>query len=82
MPPSALRRTVARVALLVVCLTIPFTGRVIAQSPAVDTSALGPKVGQPVPDFAGVDQFGRRHTLASSMGARGVMLVFFRSADW
>jgi hypothetical protein len=48
----------------------------------VDTSAIGPKVGQRVPDFTGTDQNGRRHTLASSLGAKGAMLVFFRSADW
>jgi len=35
-----------------------------------------------VPEFAGVDQFGKRHTLASTYGPKGAMLVFFRSADW
>jgi hypothetical protein len=29
-----------------------------------------------------MDQHGQQHTLASSMGAKGAMLVFFRSADW
>jgi hypothetical protein len=47
-----------------------------------DTSAIGPKVGERVPDFSGSDQFGKPHTLASAMGAKGAMLVFFRSADW
>lgn len=42
----------------------------------------GPKVGARVPEFAGVDQFGRRHTLQSVLGPEGAMLVFFRSADW
>jgi hypothetical protein len=55
---------------------------VAGQSSKVDTSAIGPRIGQPVPDFSGADQFGQQHTLASSMGAQGVMLVFFRSADW
>jgi hypothetical protein len=54
-----------------------------AQQPdTVDTSAIGPQVGAPVPKFSGVDQFGKTHTLASSLGAKGAMLVFFRSADW
>jgi hypothetical protein len=54
-----------------------------AQSPTrVDTSAIGPQVGSQVPPFAGRDQLGRTHTLESSLGARGLMLVFFRSADW
>jgi hypothetical protein len=51
-------------------------------SQKVDTSAMGPRVGQRVPEFSGTDQYGRQHTLASSMGAKGAMLVFFRSADW
>lgn len=54
-----------------------------AQAPApVDTSAIGPQVGSAVPPFSGTDQLGRTHTLESSLGARGLMLVFFRSADW
>jgi hypothetical protein len=54
-----------------------------AQTPAaIDTSAIGPQVGQQIPEFAGTDQFGRPHTLSSSGGVKGTMLVFFRSADW
>lgn len=48
----------------------------------VDTSRLGPQVGSAAPAFAGVDQFGKPHTLSSAYGPTGVMLVFFRSADW
>src|SRR5688572_4721396 len=48
----------------------------------VDVSAIGPRVGAVVPDFQGVDQFGARHTLQSTLGPKGAMLVFFRSADW
>lgn len=56
---------------------------VIGQSaPAVDTSKLGPQVGSRAPSFSGSDQLGRPHTLESSLGAKGAMLVFFRSADW
>jgi hypothetical protein len=35
-----------------------------------------------VPPLSGTDQFGKPHTLASAMGPKGAMLVFFRSADW
>ena len=53
------------------------------QAPAaIDTSKLGPQVGAVVPAFAGIDQFGKSHTLASTYGPKGAMLVFFRSADW
>ena len=56
-----------------------------AQAPqpaTVDTSTIGPQVGVAVPAFSGMDQFGKAHTLESSLGAKGAMLVFFRSADW
>jgi hypothetical protein len=69
-------RLIRLVALMVVCCAA-------AQAPpVVDTTAIGPRIGGTVPDFSGVDQFGRRVTLESSLGARGAMLVFFRSADW
>ena len=48
----------------------------------VDTAKLGPQVGAVAPAFAGIDQFGKPRTLASAAGPKGVMLVFFRSADW
>ena len=58
------------------------TGGRAEQPAAVDTSKIGPQAGSVVPAFSGVDQFGRIHTLESSLGAKGAMLVFFRSADW
>jgi hypothetical protein len=56
----------------------------LAGQPAavVDTSRLGPQVGSAAPAFAGIDQSGKSHTLASTHGPQGTMLVFFRSADW
>jgi hypothetical protein len=66
----------------VFCLALLAAASLAAQAPKIDTSSIGPQIGQPVPDFTGTDQFGRRHTLASSLGANGAMLVFFRSADW
>jgi hypothetical protein len=54
-----------------------------AQAPtAVDTSAIGPRVGVVVPPVSGVDQFGKPQSLASVRGSKGTMLVFFRSAEW
>lgn len=49
---------------------------------AIDVQSLGPKVGDSVPDFSLSDQSGRVRSLSSLMGPKGVMLVFFRSADW
>lgn len=53
-----------------------------AQQPAIDTSRIGPVAGSVAPEFSGSDQFGRTQTLQSAMGQKGMMLVFFRSADW
>jgi hypothetical protein len=72
--------TILRVLLMVVSACAGAT--VMAQAPAADTSGVGPQVGAVVPAFSGTDQFGRTHTLSSVYGPKGVMLVFFRSADW
>ena len=43
---------------------------------------LGPQLGERVPDFEMVDQFGNMRDLESVMGPNGAMLLFHRSADW
>ena len=53
-----------------------------AQDPLPDVDQFGPQVGETVPDFSLVDQFGETRTLQSLMGPNGLMLVFSRSADW
>jgi hypothetical protein len=52
----------------------------LAQAPR--PAKTGPAVGEAVPAFSAADQNGRTQTLASVVGAKGAMLVFFRSADW
>lgn len=54
----------------------------ISQPTGVDTSKIGPQVGEVVPAFEGIDQDGNRRSLSSVFGTRGAMLVFFRSSDW
>ena len=48
--------------------------------PTPDTP--GPPVGIKVPDFQLSDQAGTKRSIQSVMGPKGLMLVFFRSADW
>lgn len=43
---------------------------------------VGPKVGQSIPQFRLADQNGTFQTLSSLKGQNGLVLVFFRSADW
>ena len=38
--------------------------------------------GAKAPGFALADQNGQTRTLESLMGRKGLMLVFYRSADW
>lgn len=42
----------------------------------------GPAVGEKIPEFEAVDQSGRRQTFATLKGAKGLLLLFHRSADW
>jgi peroxiredoxin len=47
-----------------------------------DTVALGIPAGAKAPGFELPDQSGRKRSMASLMDRRGLVLVFFRSADW
>ena len=70
--------------LLVQAVAVLVVLHVDAQRPRarIDVSALGPQVGERVPDFQLSDHSGRLQTLQTIMGRRGAMLVFIRSADW
>ena len=72
---------------LVVCALFSLSARATLQQPSPqpplpDVQKLGPQVGSRVPDFTLVDQKGQSRTLASLIGPKGLMLVFYRSADW
>ena len=72
---------------LALLLAVAWVGDAGGQAPQparqkIDVSKLGPQAGERVPDFSLKDQTGRVRNLQSVMGARGAMLVFFRSADW
>jgi peroxiredoxin len=61
----------------------PASGQSAAPSDIrIDVSALGPQVGERVPDFALTDQYGEIRTLQSILGRQGAVLVFVRSTDW
>jgi hypothetical protein len=64
---------------LAVVMAQPVPG---ARSVKADPATLGPAVGQPIPSFEAWDQNGRRREFASLAGPNGLVLVFFRSADW
>ena len=66
--------------LLPLLLTVPVNAQVDRKP--IDVDALGPQVGERVPDFSLPDQHGTIRTLQSIMGERGAMILFHRSADW
>ena len=48
----------------------------------IDVFALGPQVGDLIPDFRLPDQDGTMWSRESVMGPNGAMIMFHRSADW
>jgi len=42
----------------------------------------GVPAGKPAPPFRARDQFAKEQTLSRLMGPNGLVLLFFRSADW
>jgi len=47
-----------------------------------DAAQIGPPAGAIAAGFSLPDQSGQRRTLESLMQPQGLVLVFFRSADW
>ena len=43
---------------------------------------LGPRVGDRLPAFEAQDQHGRTQSFETLRGANGLLLLFYRSADW
>jgi hypothetical protein len=57
----------------------PLCGQVLGPHDAIQ---IGPTAGTTAAEFSLLDQFGHRRTMESLMGPQGLVLVFFRSADW
>ena len=82
MSALSIRATMGRWLTILGVFALSVAGSSGQSAVSIDVSKIGPHVGQVVPAFAGIDQFGKAYTLASSYGPKGSMLVFFRSADW
>jgi hypothetical protein len=59
-------------------------GAAIVFGQATPEAPAGPgvKIGARIPRFELKDQYGKLQTLESLRGPKGLMLVFYRSADW
>ena len=68
---------------LIACIGASFCLPVRGQLQGLqDATQFGPAAGATAPEFSLVDQFGQRRSMESLMGPQGIVLVFFRSADW
>ncbi len=76
MPKCASRRRL-RLAVIAASLTMLCTG-----AHAVTDPTAGPERGETVPAFSAVDQAGNPQDFGSLKGEQGLLLLFFRSADW
>jgi len=68
-------------------MTSMLLGLALLQAPLPNTdnpdpAGLGPQIGHVLPAFSLEDQHGAWRDLASLTGPKGLVLVFFRSADW
>jgi hypothetical protein len=64
--------------LLVMAFALSLSQSSVAQTQETTKKA----VGIPAPPFHARDQFGNDQTLSSLMGSNGLVILFFRSADW
>ena len=63
--------------------TLPLSaGLLLAASAFGAAIATGPAVGEKAFDFELKDQKGATRNLASVLGPKGAMVVFYRSSDW
>lgn len=62
--------------LLMVLLLLNISSNAVAQK------MPGIAAGEPAPSFQAQDEREKQQTLSSLMGPKGLVLLFFRSADW
>ncbi len=69
----------------IVLIGVILAGAAAAAPPPGETRSTTPPglhAGDNIPEFSAIDQNGRTQTLAALAGKNGLVLLFFRSADW
>jgi hypothetical protein len=51
-------------------------------APARAEIATGPEVGERIPDIRTLDQYGKIRTFEDLRGPEGLLVLFYRTADW
>ena len=70
-----MRALLVAVAILVIAPLTASVSQLSQRERGLGKGALAPPIDM-------LDQFGRRHTLQSLIGDKGLVLLFVRSADW
>jgi len=65
-----------------VALTSVFLSTVFLAPMAAQALKTGPEVGSRIPDFEARDQEGQVRTFENLTGRAGLLLLFYRTADW
>jgi hypothetical protein len=76
----------SRFVVWIILMSSPMFSRSASQSASgqADTAVaqVGPAIGSQAPAFAARDQFGNEQSNRTVAGRNGIVLLFFRSADW
>jgi hypothetical protein len=67
---------------LVIALLLAVLAGLFDEAEGTKSFDPGPAVGDRLPPFEAVGQDGRPQTIGSLRGPKGLVLLFFRSADW
>jgi hypothetical protein len=67
---------------IVAILVLMITSLGLEEVQAADTLGSLLRIGTRIPELSGLDQFGKPQNLESLKGPNGLVLLFFRSADW
>ena len=74
--PALRPSTVVLIGMAVTALAFLFT-------PAAHAGiATGPEVGTKIPDIRALDQHGKMRSFEDLSGAEGLLILFYRTADW
>ena len=68
--------------IVLVFLSLPGCTLLAGQDIRSDTPGVHLKIGNRIPELSGVDQFAEQQNFESLRGQNGLVLLFFRSADW
>jgi hypothetical protein len=77
-----MRTSLRRYAAMLPAAAILVGAPILADAAGDDSFSPGPGVGERIPAFRLPDQHGKNHTFKDLTGPDGLLLLFYRTADW